>query len=60
MTWGAAATDQHRERLEMFKANAHANLEGAARHQLGDHELERDRVPTLNDVAIRRLIDIIR
>lgn len=39
-TWGDASVAQHRERLEMFKANAVANIEGAARHQQAIEDLE--------------------
>lgn len=33
VTWGDATADQHRERVDMFRRNALANLEGAARHE---------------------------
>jgi hypothetical protein len=32
VTWGEATIEQHEIRLDIFTSNAHANLEGAARH----------------------------
>lgn len=34
VTWGEATIADHEERIAMFERNAHANLEGAARHAL--------------------------
>jgi len=51
--WGAATVDQHRERFELFRRNAHANLEGAARHRRAIEALEAAHVSSLYELAAR-------
>lgn len=48
VTWGEATADQHRDRLEMFKSNAIANIEGAARHEAALDTLTSTGAPCLN------------
>ena len=40
VAWGDATVEQHRERAEMFEANAIANAQGAARHRYAIDALE--------------------
>lgn len=47
VSWGEATVGQHAERRQMFLNNAHANLEGAARHELALRELQASGKPTL-------------
>lgn len=48
VTWGEATADHHRDRVEMFKANAIANIEGAARHEAALDTLTTTGAPCLN------------
>lgn len=45
--WGDATVEQHTERKRMFLGNAHANMEGAARHDAAIRELAASRAPNL-------------
>lgn len=51
VTWGTATRDQHEARYEMFKTNAMANLEGAARHKKAIDDLNASGVSTLFDLV---------
>lgn len=51
VTWGDATVEQHAERRQMFLNNAHANMEGAARHELALRELEASGKPTLREMV---------
>ncbi|KQP83725.1 hypothetical protein [Aeromicrobium sp. Leaf291] len=50
VTWGGATLEQHKSRHQMFMKNAHANLEGAARHQQAIRDLEATGAQTLADL----------
>lgn len=47
VTWGEATVEQHSERVALFMDNAHANMEGAARHQKAIEALQSAKAPTL-------------
>ena len=51
VTWGEATIEQHEERQQMFLSNAHANMEGAARHEIALRELREANADTLNDLT---------
>lgn len=51
VTWGEATLSNHKERVEMFKKNAAANLEGAARHQAAIHDITEAGLECLNDLV---------
>lgn len=51
VTWGDATVDDHRSRQQMFLENAHANLEGAARHEAALRDLEASGATTLREMA---------
>lgn len=46
-TWGEASLEQHEIRREMFKKNAAANMEGAARHAQAVEALQSSGAPNL-------------
>lgn len=48
--WGDATIEQHRERAQMFTANAQANTEGAARHLAAIRDLRAAGVERLHDL----------
>lgn len=50
-TWGEATLEQHRQRKDIFMDNAHANMEGAARHEAAIRELESSGAPTLRELT---------
>lgn len=49
--WGDATVEQHEERRQMFKDNARANIEGAARHEAALHDLRESGAATLREMA---------
>lgn len=51
VTWGDATVEQHRERRQMFLDNAHANMEGAARHEIALRQLEETGARTLHELT---------
>lgn len=51
VTWGHASVANHQERAEMFEANAHANLEGAARHRKAISDLQEAKVERLEQLV---------
>ena len=51
VTWGDASVEQHEERRAMFIANAHVNMEGAARHELAIQQLREAGAPTLREMV---------
>lgn len=51
VTWGDATVEQHAERRQMFLNNAHANLEGAARHELALRELRESGKASLREMV---------
>lgn len=51
VTWGEATVEQHAERRQMFLNNAHANMEGAARHESALRELRASGKPTLREMV---------
>lgn len=51
VTWGTATLEQHEARVEMFRVNAVANLEGAARHQQAIEDIKRAGVSTLHHLV---------
>lgn len=51
VAWGDATVEQHRERWQMFKDNARANVEGAARHKAALRDLEASGAATLREMA---------
>lgn len=51
VAWGEATVEQHAERRQMFLNNAHANMEGAARHEVALRELQASGKPTLRDMV---------
>lgn len=50
-TWGDATIEQHEARRQMFLDNAHANMEGAARHEIAVRELREAGVTTLREMV---------
>lgn len=55
VVWGEATEAQHRQRLDMFMANAAANVEGASRHQQALEALSASGARTLNEFVGGRL-----
>lgn len=55
-TWGEATVEQHEARRQMFLSNAHANLEGAARHELAVRELRESGAINLRDMVAGRVV----
>ena len=49
--WGSASAEHHRQRIEMFSANARANVEGAARHVKALEAMELAGAACLDEVA---------
>lgn len=49
--WGDATIEDHKIRRGLFMDNAHANLEGAARHEAAINELESSGVSTLRELV---------
>jgi hypothetical protein len=47
VTWGDASIEQHEARRQMFLDNAHANMEGATRHEVALRELRESGAATL-------------
>lgn len=52
VTWGEATLAQHTARRDMFRDNAAANMEGAARHSAAIRELERSGADCLANVGV--------
>lgn len=52
VTWGDATVDQHKQRAQMFTANAAANIKGAARHTQAVRDLEASGVETLRTLVM--------
>lgn len=50
-TWGNASREDHRARIEMFRVNATANIEGAGRHIAALRDLEESGSETLNEMV---------
>lgn len=53
VTWGAASRAHHEERVAIFRANAEANLEGAARHMAAIDTLESTGADCLDEAVGR-------
>lgn len=51
VTWGEATVEQHEDRRQMFLDNAHANMEGAARHEVAVRELRESGAATLREMV---------
>lgn len=51
VTWGTATREQHEARYEMFKNNAMANMEGAARHKQAMQQIDSAGVTTLLELT---------
>lgn len=51
VTWGDATVEQHVERMDIFLKNAHANMEGAARHEIAIRELRESGAPSLREMV---------
>lgn len=51
VTWGHASIADHQERAGMFEANAHANLEGAARHLKAIADLQKANAASLSELV---------
>lgn len=51
IAWGDATIDHHEERRQMFKDNARANIEGAARHEAALQELRASGAATLRELV---------
>lgn len=49
--WGDATIEQHTARRGMFLAYAHANMEGAARHEQAIHDLSTTGAPCLREMT---------
>jgi hypothetical protein len=49
--WGEATVEQHAERRQMFLNNAHANMEGAARHETAIRELTESGADSLREMV---------
>lgn len=49
--WGDATVEQHEERRQMFKDNARANIEGAARHEAALQQLRESGASTLREMV---------
>lgn len=54
-TWGEASAAQHKERRDMFRKNAVANAEGAARHEQALEALASSGASCLNELVKQRV-----
>lgn len=58
VAWGDATIDQHAQRRHMFLTNAHAHMEGAARHELALQALRESGAETLRQMVSKPRVSV--